>query len=297
MIINGASIASLYKVYNKAFENAFNATQLEWMKVATLVPSSSESNIYPFLGDFPGMREWLGERYLKNLKVDAYTLTNKTFESSVKVPREKIEDDAYGVYAPMFAMMGQAAARHPDELVFSKAAAAATDLCFDGKAFLATDHPVVVNGSATTASNYDSSGSENLWFLLDTSHPLKPFLFQERKKPVFTSFNKSDDEHVFMKNEFVFGTDSRGAAGFGFWQMAFGSVDTINSTNVDDYIATMRGLKSDEGKPLNVSPKICLVGPSNEAAARELFENPLGSGGATNRFYKRCEVVVSPYLT
>ncbi len=31
------------------------------------------------------------------------------------------------------------------------------------------------------------------------------------------------DDNVFMKKQFLYGADSRGNAGFGFWQMAFGS--------------------------------------------------------------------------
>ena len=34
------------------------------------------------------------------------------------------------------------------------------------------------------------------------------------------------DENVFMKKQFLYGADSRGNAGFGFWQMAFGSDGT-----------------------------------------------------------------------
>ena len=40
------------------------------------------------------------------------------------------------------------------------------------------------------------------------------------------SKTQETDENVFMKKQFLYGADSRGNAGFGFWQMAFGSDGT-----------------------------------------------------------------------
>lgn len=61
------------------------------------------------------------------------------------------------------------------------------------------------------------------WFLLDTSKPLKPFIYQPRKKPVFVSQTKMDSESVFMEGELRFGAEARGNAGYGHWQLAYGS--------------------------------------------------------------------------
>ena len=61
------------------------------------------------------------------------------------------------------------------------------------------------------------------WFLLCTSRPLKPLIFQERKKPKFVSKTNETDDNVFMSKQFLYGVDARGNAGYGFWQMAYGS--------------------------------------------------------------------------
>lgn len=65
------------------------------------------------------------------------------------------------------------------------------------------------------------------WFLLDTTKPLKPFVYQPRKKPVFVSQTNTDSEAVFQQGEFLFGAEARGAAGYGHWQLAFGSDGTV----------------------------------------------------------------------
>ena len=65
--------------------------------------------------------------------------------------------------------------------------------------------------------------SDTAWFLLDTSRPIKPLIYQQRKKAKFVSKTAETDDNVFMSKKFIYGADSRGNAGFGFWQMAVGS--------------------------------------------------------------------------
>ncbi len=100
-----------------------------------------------------------------------------------------------------------------------------------------------------------------------------------------------------MRDEYVYGADGRSAAGYGMWQMAYGSVGDLSSTNVQAYFATGMGRKSDEGQPLGIMYDTCVVGPSNWAAARALFLVETLSGGAANPNFGLCKVIVTPYLT
>lgn len=65
--------------------------------------------------------------------------------------------------------------------------------------------------------------SRTAWFLLDTTKPVKPFIFQDRKAPVFVSQTDMNSDDVFMRKKFKFGAEARGAAGYGFWQLIYGS--------------------------------------------------------------------------
>ncbi|MNO95195.1 Mu-like prophage major head subunit gpT [compost metagenome] len=61
------------------------------------------------------------------------------------------------------------------------------------------------------------------WFLLDTSKPVRPFIYQERKAPNFVQQTDPQADDVFMRKKFKFGAEARAAGGYGFWQLAYGS--------------------------------------------------------------------------
>lgn len=65
--------------------------------------------------------------------------------------------------------------------------------------------------------------SDTAWFLLDTSKPIMPFVYQERKAPVFVQQINAESPDVFNLRKFRFGAEARAAGGYGFWQLAFGS--------------------------------------------------------------------------
>lgn len=61
------------------------------------------------------------------------------------------------------------------------------------------------------------------WYLLDTKKPVKPFIYQERKAPVFVQQTDPQSGDVFMRKKFKYGAEACAAAGYGFWQLAYGS--------------------------------------------------------------------------
>lgn len=65
--------------------------------------------------------------------------------------------------------------------------------------------------------------SDTAWFLLDTTKPVKPFIYQERKAPVFVQQTDPHCDNVFERAEYKFGAEARAAGGYGLWQLAYGS--------------------------------------------------------------------------
>lgn len=65
------------------------------------------------------------------------------------------------------------------------------------------------------------------WFLLDTTKAVMPFIYQERKAPVFVSQTDLASDDVFTRAEYKFGAEARAAGGYGFWQLAYGSDGTV----------------------------------------------------------------------
>lgn len=296
MIINSGNLAILFRAFNTAFQSGFTGVEPWWNKIATLVPSNTAVEDYGWLGDIPGLREWIGDRVIRNLSQSDYSIKNKPFELTIGVKRDKIEDDQYGIYTPMFQMMGDSAAKHPDELVFALLLAGFATACYDKQYFFDTDHPVVqADGTTASVSNYQA-GAGAAWFLLDTTRPLKPLIFQQRKKPNFVAMNKETDENVFMRSEYLFGIDCRDNVGFGFWQMAFGSKATLSSDNFQTCYDAMMAFKADGGRPLGVRPNILLVGATNASAGRAITEAQNNANGASNINYKRVDLIECPWL-
>ena len=61
------------------------------------------------------------------------------------------------------------------------------------------------------------------WHLHDSTKPVKAIIFQPRKKPIFVQQTDTSSDAVFMRKKFKYGSEARGAAGYGLWQMAVGS--------------------------------------------------------------------------
>lgn len=298
-IITPALLSGLRTGFSKAFQDALTNTPTDWEKVATRVPSSSASNTYAWLGQSPALREWVGDRVLKDMAAQAYQVQNKLYEGTVAVKRTDIEDDNVGVYTPLFAEMGRAAKAHADQLVFGLLAAGETTTCYDGQNFFDTDHPVYPNvdgtGTATLVSNLQA-GTGPAWYLLDTSRALKPLIFQERATPELEAMTSTQDEGVFMRDEYRYGIRYRCNAGFGFWQLAYKSKAALDAANFNAAVAAMMQIKADGGRPLGVKPTTLVVPPSLRAAALSLIEAQLTTGGVSNPNYKAVEVIVSPWL-
>jgi len=292
LVVNRDSLNAMYNGFNAAFNDAFAGVQPMWQKVATEVPSTAKVENYGWLGEFPQLREWIGDRHVKSIAASGYAILNKKWESSIGVPRDDIEDDAYGVFSKLFAQMGYSASSHPDQLVFPLLAAGFATNCFDGQYFFDTDHPV---GAGIVSNSGGGSGSG--WYLLDTSRPLKPIIFQRRRNYALTAMTDMKDEGVWMRDEYRYGVDARVNVGYGFWQMGYGSKQTLDATNFDAAVAAMLAFKSDDGRPLGINPNLLVVAPANRAAARALIESETLASGASNTNFKAVELYVCPWLT
>lgn len=291
LVINGSNLSAIYQGFKIAFKNAFAGAPADWSKIATLVPSTTKAENYAWLAAFPQLREWIGDRNVKSLQAFGYSILNKSFESTIGVPRDDILDDTYGVFGNLFGEMGYAAATHPDSLVFSALPAGTTSLCFDGQYFFDTDHPV---GSGTV-SNW-GGGSGAAWYLLETRRPLKPIIFQKRQDYEFVAMTQAEDESVFMRKEYRYGVDARCNVGYGLWQMAFGSKQTLDETNFEAACVALANMKDDDARPLGIKGNLLVVPAALEKAALKLVKSQYLASGADNPYYGRAEVLVSAYL-
>ncbi|UNK05834.1 Mu-like prophage major head subunit gpT family protein [Psychrobacter raelei] len=287
-LVNAATLSALNTAIKKTFQRGLDSVEPEYTQIATVVPSSTASNTYGWLGEMPDMREWIGERVLNDIKTHGYTIVNKLYESTIAVKRTDIEDDNLGTLTPIVEANGKRARQHPDKLVFGALKNGHNQLCYDGQNFFDTDHPVYENhdgtGEVTTVSNldYDPAGTDPSWYLLDTNNIIKPIIFQKRKDVELTSMTKLDDESVFMLDIFRWGARARHNVGYGFWQMAYMSNKPLTSDNLNAAIAHMQSQKADGGRELDIKPTLLVVPPELRAKALELVKAERLANGQTN---------------
>jgi phage major head subunit gpT-like protein len=154
MQITPASLNFLFQQFKGDYELGFANRAVHWPRLAERIPSTTEMNTYGWMAEIPGFREWIGPRVFHNLAARSYSIVNKDWEDGFTVSRNKILDDQFGIYSRHSQLLGDAAKRLWDDLVFDTLQAGTTTLGYDGQFFFDTDHPVNVDdGSAGTYSN------------------------------------------------------------------------------------------------------------------------------------------------
>lgn len=296
MIINRENLAAVRTGFNTAFTKGLGVAPSQYQRVATIVPSSVKEMTYGWLGKIPAVREWLGARVVQTLAEHSYSIREKKWELTLAVDRDDIETDNIGIYGPLFEEMGQSTGSHWELLVWGLLAAGFATNCYDGQFFFDIDHPVLdKDGNTISVANTDG-GNGAAWFLVDDSRALKPIILQKRKDFNFVSKDKDTDDNVFDNNEFVYGADARANAGFGFWQFAWGSKQTLDFDRYGAARTALLGMKADHGRPLGVKPRLLIVGPSNEKRALEIVNAERNAAGADNVYKGTAEVMVVPWL-
>ncbi len=289
-------IEALFVSMAANYTKGVTAAKPQWQKIATLVPSTGAANFYGGLKDLPGIKEWVGTRQLATIDKFGYTIQNKTWESSITIGREEVDDDQIGMYGVISQKYGEDVAMFPDSLAYGLLAKGFTDLCLDGQPYFDVDHPL--GDGVKVYSNVvgtPSTDTGSPWFLLDENQVLKPIVFQERRKFKFENMNPSG-EFAWFNNKFVAGTDGRCNVGFGFPQTAIGSKAALTEANYEAAIKMLGEMKKANGTPSGVRPTTLVVGYENRAAAKKLIERMVNDAGASNIYYKDVEVVVSPYI-
>jgi len=304
MIISNANLQNLRTAYRHEFAQRLAELDADpiWKKLGTIIKSNSASNTYGFLGAFPHIREWVGERQFGKIKDGAYQIANQLWEATLAVRRIDIEDDNLGLYRAMAREKADEFARFMNRKLAELITGGFKNLCHDGQPFFNASHPVYPNtagtGEATDTSNIVGTGTEagKPWALLCLSGSLKPFIVQQRTQPEFDEITDTKNDRVFMQDVYLYGIRYRGSWGYGLWQQAVASKAPLNAANYEKARLAMQTFKRDGGDPLGIMPTHLVVDPTNEAAARSILSRELINGGESNPNYKTAELIVVPHL-
>jgi len=301
LVVNAAILKAAQTSFQTLFQKAFDTVKQTYRSIAMVVPSSTSANSYKWLGQLPGIRKWLGDKVVNNLTAHGYYLENEDYELTVGVKRTDIEDDQLGVYNPLMANLGDASARHPDELTWPALVAGFIDgIGFDKVTFFNTAHPV--NGidaqDGTYANRPAVLGVGEPWFLVDDSRPLQPIIFQEREAYHFVSQTDPQAEGVFKRKEFLYGVEARVAVGYGLPQVIYGSREPFTAAAYEAARLAMSSQKRIDGKtPLGINGTKLIIGEGNFKAANIIINNERDANGATNPWLGTAKVEKIDHLT
>lgn len=296
MDITRASLEALRVGFDTRFQEGFTEVPNLRARIAETVTSTSLENLYGWLGELPGLRKWIGPRVVHGLRDHDYRLKNRDFELTIGVSRNAILDDTIGTSGMRFKIMGRSAAVWPETLVWNALKAGFVAESFDGQPFFDTAHPVIGENGQTQVYSNLATGGGPAWYLMATTGVIKPIILQMRKEPEFVARDNVDDDNVFFNKEFIYGTDARGEAGYGFPQMAFASTKPLTAESYEEARVAIMSRTGDHGKPLAIMPDLLVVPPALEGAANRVVKNLLVDGGNTNQWAGTAEVLTVPYL-
>lgn len=291
-------LEALQATMSAAYTRGLTAAKPQWSMIATEVPSSGAANFYGWLKDLPGIVEWTGARQLADMGKHGYSIENKTYESSISVSRENVDDDQIGHYSVVAQNYGDQVAYFPDTLCYPLLAAGFSTLCFDGQNYFDTDHPLETTPASTFSNVVGNPATDTgePWFLIDDTKVLKPVVYQNRRPFVFKNMNPNE-EYTWFNNKYAAGVDGRCNVGFSFPQLAIGSKAALTEANYEAAKKQLQKMKKVDGTPIGVRATKLIVGPDNEAAAKKLLARMLIEGGESNIYYNDVEIVVSPLIS
>lgn len=161
MELTPQNLQFLFQNANFKYQEAFRKRKTYQQQYAEQMPSGTEVEVYPWLAELTGLREWIGPRLTSSIAARSYQLTNKPYERTIDLDRDKILDDQFGVFNLAVTKLGDAAARWPDDLVTAALIAGTTGLCYDGQPFFSSAHPVDLDDSSqgTYSNRFDSTTS------------------------------------------------------------------------------------------------------------------------------------------
>jgi len=310
---------ALFTTFNALYQGAYAGAPKFVDQYCTTMPSTSTQQLYHWIAQIPGMKEWIGERQLNNAVLRNYSLINKNYEDSIRLDKFLVEDDQYGAFGPTVQGFGDSVGRWPDEVMAAIVEGGTSNLCYDGQPFFDTSHPVSISdpyavgldgvatfsnklvgaaydiaaaGNAVAAwslgrakmatfvgdagkvlalqadtlmvppaletaakiigqaeitaqvvknvaadQNVAAAGITNVWrgtlkniivnpylttnaaYIMCSARPIKPFVWQLRKAPVFAALVDPTLPNMFERREFIYGAESRGNGGYSLPQL------------------------------------------------------------------------------
>lgn len=140
-----------------AFTGGYKAQPTKWQAIATMIPSTSKIETYPWIADTKGPSEWTAER-TPGAGIERYlSVTNVDYEVSWKVERDALRYEKYGQMQMQALSRGKLMASYIDELVLTLIANAASTESYTGNGDTYVADASHSEGNSGTQSNLGST--------------------------------------------------------------------------------------------------------------------------------------------
>jgi len=134
-------------------------TGIGWVNLlANYFPSDMASEVYAWLGQVAGLREWIGGRNAKGLPESNMTIINKHYEDTLEILVRDLRRDKSGQALIRIAEMAERSNAHWASLLSTLILNAEATACYDGQYFFDTDHSEGDSGTQDNDINVDLSG-------------------------------------------------------------------------------------------------------------------------------------------
>lgn len=165
MELNRTNLTNMRTALNLRFKEGIEGYKPLYQQLVMIEGDIAHDAIeFPFVEQFDGMREWLGERQFKSLKTHKIRVVERRFENSISIPRRSIETDNWGMYNTTITKMGEGVEKLWDKLTIG--ALANPEDWFDGKAFYVADRKYgtgktagIINNTAALALGFANFGT------------------------------------------------------------------------------------------------------------------------------------------
>jgi len=177
----------------KTFMKEFRKHEAEWERIATRINSTKSEETYPWLGAVPDLHEWVDERVPQGLLEHHFSIRNRSWESSISVDRDALEDEQYGQINIRVRDLANKAGRFWGKMVYTLlnqgdnttgedgTILEGKDIsCYDGQAFFSDSHEEGESGTQRngdnlelTADNLQTVIEEMMQWVDDKGNPLE----------------------------------------------------------------------------------------------------------------------------
>jgi len=136
------------------FQKGYAGVSPLYTELTTEISSNKASEDYGWLWDNPALKEWKDEKAPKALLEHGFSIVNKSWEATIAVDRDALDDDQYGQVKIRAMQLWTTSKRGYDKELTRVIEAWTTTLCYDNQNFFDTTHSEGLSG---VQSNYSSS--------------------------------------------------------------------------------------------------------------------------------------------